>query len=313
MTKGDKSYVGEILIPQTILNEGIEYKIASIGNSAFEDSEINKIALPNSIVEIEEAAFSHCLNLESIKLPKSIQIIQDDAFRYCSQLTDIVIPENVILIGKHAFYGCSNLHSFIMNGSVELGNGVLEDCGELRYIELPSTLQVLGEHAFRYCYKVEQIVCHAIRPPKIDDSGTFRDIEKYISIFVPEESISYYQIAYGWSEFIYFKPINKQEDIIECNIEFRNKDNTTLTKNQIELSLPYPEEIEGFTFLKWKVLEGDLEEGIKVQAIYIEDPLSIHSIIIDNQTNSARKILKDGQIFIIKKDRIYNLEGKEVK
>lgn len=71
-------------IPHKITDNGITYKVTSIGDSAFAD----------------------CWNLTSIKIPKSVRSIGDCAFDGCWRLASIKIPNSVTSIGDRAFYGC---------------------------------------------------------------------------------------------------------------------------------------------------------------------------------------------------------------
>ena len=82
-TDGTK-YTGDVLIPEKVTYNGMEYSVTSIGNSAF----------------------SSCSNLTNITIPNSVTTIGESAFDHCSSLTSITIPNSVTSIGNNAFYGC---------------------------------------------------------------------------------------------------------------------------------------------------------------------------------------------------------------
>ena len=84
VTSGDKKYEGEISIPGSIENDGISYKVSSIGVSAF----------------------YYCSGLSSVIIPISLTSIGENAFWYCSSLTSVTIPNSVTSIGRYAFYNC---------------------------------------------------------------------------------------------------------------------------------------------------------------------------------------------------------------
>lgn len=77
-----------------------------IGGSAFggysygqeSNKYIKSIILPDSLVEIEESAFSVCTSLTSITIPKNVTSVGGFAFRNCSSLTSITIPDSVTYI-----------------------------------------------------------------------------------------------------------------------------------------------------------------------------------------------------------------------
>lgn len=84
--------------------------VTHIGKDAFQWCDRTfDITLPDSIVCIEEYAFSDCFHLMNVVFGKGLKIIRNNAFLGCARLTHITIPENVELIEEKAFYGCMNL------------------------------------------------------------------------------------------------------------------------------------------------------------------------------------------------------------
>ena len=78
------SYSGEVVIPEKVAYEGVEYPVESIGNHAFQK----------------------CSSLTSVTIPNSVTSVGSDAFNGCSGLTSITIPNSVTSIGSGAFSGC---------------------------------------------------------------------------------------------------------------------------------------------------------------------------------------------------------------
>ena len=82
-------------------------QIVSIMQGSFENNTNLVVApkIPESIIEINEYAFSGCTSLTKIILPKSVTFIGYAAFEDCTSLTSITIPESVVHIGVNAFDG----------------------------------------------------------------------------------------------------------------------------------------------------------------------------------------------------------------
>lgn len=83
-----------------------------IGKNAFLPSILSlvEINIPESVVKIEMAAFSGCINLESVNFDKStkLEYIDDYAFSGCIALRKIEIPSEVNF-GSYVFDNCSEL------------------------------------------------------------------------------------------------------------------------------------------------------------------------------------------------------------
>ncbi len=93
-------------------------KIATIGESAFENSGLASIVIPESVTTLEENAFSGCALLESITLPSTLVSIPDGAFSGCTSLTGIDLPNTLETIGASAFENISSLGTVFIPESV---------------------------------------------------------------------------------------------------------------------------------------------------------------------------------------------------
>ena len=78
------AYSGDVVIPESITVDNIEYAVTSIGYYAF----------------------NYCSGLTSITIPNSVTSIRSSAFQGCYGLTSITIPNSVTAIGDYAFYDC---------------------------------------------------------------------------------------------------------------------------------------------------------------------------------------------------------------
>lgn len=65
--------------------------------------------VPNSVVTIENDAFSRCISLISVTLPNSVKEIAERAFYECFSLSSISLPSSIEEIGADAFSYCSSL------------------------------------------------------------------------------------------------------------------------------------------------------------------------------------------------------------
>lgn len=74
--------------------------------------------IPDSVISIDENAFSDCRSLTSVIIPDSITCISDWAFGYCDSLSTVTFGDSIISIGAYAFCGCSSLTAIKIPQSV---------------------------------------------------------------------------------------------------------------------------------------------------------------------------------------------------
>lgn len=149
-TTDDKNYTpASVLLPDTLtkigkwtfaLNPSLTYEaemasitlpegLIEIGQTAFQNSKLTSVSIPDSVTTMGMAAFTGSVDLTSVKLSKNVVTIPQSAFASGMsagmKLETLVIPEGVTAIGKQAF-----------------------DTAHIENLTLPSTLTTIGEKAF---------------------------------------------------------------------------------------------------------------------------------------------------------------------
>ena len=112
-----------------------------------------------SVTSIGKSAFMRCYSLTSVTIPNSVTSIEYEAFELCSSLTSVTIPNSVTSIGNYAFWGCSSLTSiFIPNSVTSIGKWAFSSCSSLTSVTIPTYVTSIGECAFAYCSSLTSIV-----------------------------------------------------------------------------------------------------------------------------------------------------------
>lgn len=160
--KGTGELLKDVVVPNAIEKDGIEYEVIQIGNgnkvaefegeitisegittvgsSAFcECKDITKVNLPTSLKQIQYQGFRQTTNLKSISLPKGLEVLGGRAFN-ASGITSIVIPGTVKTVGVLAFF-----QSYIEKATIEDGVEILDSAAfrssGLKEITIPGSVK----------------------------------------------------------------------------------------------------------------------------------------------------------------------------
>ncbi len=153
---GRATSTSNIIIPPTVINDGTNYTVTTIGEFAFDQIQLNSVSIPNTITDIGAAAFRLCL-LTSLTIPDGVISIGQAAFTGNNLLGTLIIPNSVKTIASGAFSGIGNMNTVIIgNGVTSIGanafggslvNGSPGGVGAVIF-ESPSSLTSIGERAF---------------------------------------------------------------------------------------------------------------------------------------------------------------------
>ena len=139
--------------------------------------------------------------VENIVIPESIIKIGNSVFCGCQSLKSIIIPESVTNIGFYAFSGCKSLESITLSdGITEIGEAGFRDCSSLASIILPESITKIGKQAFVSCYSLMSVYCASSAPPALG-SDVFYDNASDRNIYVPTLSVNTYKEADGWKDY----------------------------------------------------------------------------------------------------------------
>ena len=92
-------------------------------------------------------------------------------------------------------------------------------------------------------------------------------------------------------------------------VNYLDKAGATLSSDAVLLDLPEAPVVSGFTFLYWKVLEGNISTGINIQAVYESNTPTDAPAVVVNPANPAQKLIREGNVYILHDGKQYNLRG----
>ena len=202
VSAANKDIEGDIILPEKITYEDVEYSVTAVGSFAKCDK-IVSVVIPNSVTNIFGSSFKWCSELTSVQLPNTIKKIPDQLFNQCSKLASVTIPDSVILIEKEAFKGCLSLTLLIPKTVNTIQNGAFY---HVKTIVYSGSAQGSPWQAYRHIWgnfidddfvymdeTKEDLVgyikadSHVVIPETVKTIGSdaFRDSKEIVSITIP--------------------------------------------------------------------------------------------------------------------------------
>ena len=202
----DKEKFTGIYIGSNITNIGdwVFYGCESLNKLNIADRE-NELTLGSND---NSPIFGSC-PLESVYIGGNITYSKESRKGYSpfyrnTAIRSVTITDKETEISQNEFYGCTNLQRVsIGDGVTDIGDWAFSGCQSLSYFAFGSKLQNIGTEAFSDCTKVGEIISKAKTAP-VCGSQALDDINKWdCKLYVPEGTISSYQIADQWKEFLF--------------------------------------------------------------------------------------------------------------
>lgn len=224
---------------------------------------------------IEEEAFTNFYNLESLVLPSHLETVPYMAVAECVKLKSISIPATVTEIEDRAFENCRMLSSvtFAKNGALtRIGNWAFYNNHELTNIVIPEGVTEVGHAAFYGCTYLKEMTLPSTMQTIADNA--FSQCQKVSKITVNAM----------------IPPVvePKTFEDIDRNIPLYVPAGTASQYKQADYWCEF-----------FNVIEQDALS-------------SVENLNAPSPTTTCQKLLRDGQLLILKDGKTYNAMGQEM-
>ena len=287
--------LSHIVIPNSVENIGISVfggcnNLPIIDNIRYADTylievidkNLSSYTIKSGTKWIGAGAFESCTNMTSISIPNSVVGIRNFAFAGCSSLTSITIPNNVTEIRLRAFESCHSLTTVVLPNKISyIPMFAFADCTSLQSISIPNSVSAIGEWAFSGCTSLTSITI----PSNITIiyGGAFghcTNLKSVTCLATTPPSMT----TDGW--------VSTGMEYVDVFSE--------VDCSKIPLYVPKGTEPLYAAVDQWE----DFMQIIGIETS-VESPVT--------STTSSRKQIHDGQIYILRGDKTYTLQGQEVK
>ena len=325
----------------------IEDGVTSIGDRAFYNcSGLTSVIIPNSVTSIGNESFYNCIGLTSVQAPAMFFNISENIWLYYTKNLHHVcvnageLNENELLfinrsyktlqsldveavtntdLADEAFKGYYNLETLKLPANLtQINYMAVAECVNLTTIAIPESVEEIEQRAFENCRSITSIEFG--ENPLLTSIGAwaFYNCHELANIDIPEGVIEIGKAAFYGCTYAQAAHLPASVQSIGDNaFALCSK----LTRMDVDAVLP--PEVENKTFYEVPTeapvyVPEESADTYKSHAVWGRLNIQGRSnapTAIDNNIvkENATKILRDGQIFILRGDKTYTLTGQEVK
>lgn len=168
------TYIGDVVIPESVTHDGISYIVTEIGDRAFyKSATVTSISIPPTLKKIGLYSFQDANHIKKVYITDlSAWCMMDFDSFYSSPLAyggSLLLNGQTVSsldelnasctrIGKYAFYGNTTLQNVVIPDNIEtIGACAFQGCSGMEYLEVGTNVVSMGEGAFKGCSKLKTI------------------------------------------------------------------------------------------------------------------------------------------------------------
>ena len=292
-----------IKIPDAVSHEGKNYRVNEIGQYAFNSCQMTSVILSDNIETIGKSAFERCINLSSIGWGQAgkLKEIASGAFS-SSGITNLTLPDGIETIWN-SFNSCPNL----------------------QIVTIPASLEEIKSTCFVGCKALTAIHVDQSNPNYCAEDGRLYDKQKSILLAYPlGRTEKRFVLPASVSKIgdLVFDHSGEYPETIILHAGVTNIGYQTFFFSELDTLISYPIvpptlDTETFRWCEAMMYAPD-ECYMDYRSAWHETvyPLSMLSQGIETvqpASSAIRKEVLNGHVIIRRDDKLYTLDGKEIK
>lgn len=159
------------------------------------------IVVDDDLVDYYQSKLMDTNQLKVIGVSEMYTITNGVLTSYYGPTKYVVIPTGVTTIGEGVFENYTDMISLTLSSSVQvIDDNAFKGCTSLQKVNLGRDLQYIGNNSFENCYRLSDVRIENKEPIAIG-KNVFRNTDPDMVIFVPKNTSSLYQNAWGWKTY----------------------------------------------------------------------------------------------------------------
>lgn len=174
------------VIPDSYNNKPV---LSLRGNTFSNMPFLEKVSLPDTIIEIRGQAFKNNFSLVEVNIPSKLEYLGGGAFYGCTSITSITLPDTLTYLGGESFYNAKSLKSITLSNNItEIRGNTFEKCTSLEKIVIPDSVTRIGGHAFYRNTNLKEVNLTENSKLKEIGSSAFRLCDNLTKITIPKDT-----------------------------------------------------------------------------------------------------------------------------
>ena len=133
--------------------------VTRLEDSAFKNTRVRRVVLPEGLREIGANCFDECWELAEVTLPSTLRAIGPGAFRRCGKLDRVKLPDGISAVEDETFANCTSLREAVLPaGLTKMGESAFAACRQLERMTLPDGISIIRREAFLGCSLLRELM-----------------------------------------------------------------------------------------------------------------------------------------------------------